>query len=201
MVTLRFDSAAGAYCVADQHITERMETVIVLDAHGGLVEYGTEIESNGRQAKFVGLIDNSGHKEVHVAWTDYDGGEFNYMPKVFGLNLYDEDYPLVRLWHKMTGSMLEYTNAMVEQAKLENAPQNATFRHNDGTWATMATCQNPKMFVRLGLEVPERLRFTGTLHLSFKESDKDERNSKVLRIMQLANEIGGIEVSWVAEDN
>lgn len=46
------------------------------------------------------------------------------------------DYKYIRAWGQMLGSFDYYINAQVEQARQDNAPQTATYRREDGTWAT-----------------------------------------------------------------
>lgn len=54
----------------------------------------------------------------------------------------DQDYPYIRAWGSMMLSYAAYIRTQVELARQENAPQNATFRDDDGTWRTIEDCRN-----------------------------------------------------------
>ena len=46
------------------------------------------------------------------------------------------DYKFIRAWWKMLGSFSYFVKGEVEQARRDNAPQNAVYRNADGRWVT-----------------------------------------------------------------
>ncbi len=46
------------------------------------------------------------------------------------------DYKFIRAWCKMLGSFSYFVKNEVEQARRDNAPQNAVYRNADGRWVT-----------------------------------------------------------------
>lgn len=71
----------------------------------------------------------------------------------------NDDYPWVRAYGQAMGSFPYYINDQVQLARRDRAPQNATRRNDDGTWATTDDIVNPSMRADMGLpalpEVPE----------------------------------------------
>jgi hypothetical protein len=50
-----------------------------------------------------------------------------------------DEYKAIVRWGKLLGSFPYYIKAEQEQAAKENAPLDAIFRRDDGTWALLAT--------------------------------------------------------------
>jgi len=48
----------------------------------------------------------------------------------------DRTYKTIVRWGKNLGSFDYYIDDQVQQASEDNAPQNATFKRQDGSWAT-----------------------------------------------------------------
>ena len=46
------------------------------------------------------------------------------------------DYKFIRAWCKMLGSFSYFVKNEAEQARHDNAPQNAVYRNADGRWVT-----------------------------------------------------------------
>lgn len=46
------------------------------------------------------------------------------------------DYKTVRAWGKIMGSFDYYIQERIVEAKKDNAPANATYKNDDGTWNT-----------------------------------------------------------------
>lgn len=63
----------------------------------------------------------------------------------------NNDYPYIRAWCKMMGSFDYWLQDQLEQARADNAPQNATYRRDDGTWSTTDNITNPDTRTQLGL--------------------------------------------------
>ena len=96
----------------------------------------------------------------------------------------DQDYPYIRKWGKMVGSMKYYIDQEVERARQENAPQNAVYRGSEyspeqkGRWITIDEVTNPDTFVKMGLPIPERLHYYLTARV-FKYFDNAEERDKM----------------------
>jgi hypothetical protein len=41
------------------------------------------------------------------------------------------DYPFLREWHRTTGSFLPYIENLLQQARTDNAPQTAIYKHKE----------------------------------------------------------------------
>jgi len=54
------------------------------------------------------------------------------------------DYPYLRAWCKMMGSLAYYTEMQVEEAHKEEAPFTAIYKGSDGTWHTFEEIKQPK---------------------------------------------------------
>lgn len=52
------------------------------------------------------------------------------------------DYKYIRAWGQMLGSFPSYIEGEVERAKRDRAPQTATYRRQDGSWATFEQVVN-----------------------------------------------------------
>ena len=78
------------------------------------------------------------------------------------------DYPYIYKWSGMLLSNQGWTQHEVAQAKRDKAPQNATHRNSDGTWATTDGITNTGTRLRLGLpscEVCDKYRKEGVPHM------------------------------------
>ena len=62
------------------------------------------------------------------------------------------DYPFIRAWGRIMGSHRDYIDHQVELAREDQAPPDAIYRRDDGTWATTdeilrsdtrCRCRNP----------------------------------------------------------
>lgn len=98
----------------------------------------------------------------------------------------DYHYPFIRLWencifHTDGG----YTDRQVRLAQKTGAPKNAIYRESEFLapelcnpygfgWATMARVSNPDVYTRMGLPIPQRLRFKLIIDTSMTFSDRDE---------------------------
>jgi len=47
-----------------------------------------------------------------------------------------EDYKLLDLWHRSTGSFAYYITNLQREAALDNAPLSSLYRNNDNEWIT-----------------------------------------------------------------
>lgn len=55
-----------------------------------------------------------------------------------------EDYPLIRVWgYLIMGSYEYYVEMQLARARKDNAPQDAVYRNEDGTWNRLDDIQNP----------------------------------------------------------
>lgn len=54
-----------------------------------------------------------------------------------------EKYPYIVWWGKSLGSFDYYIEAQLKLAEQTNAPVTATYRQQDGTWATIEGITNP----------------------------------------------------------
>lgn len=55
-----------------------------------------------------------------------------------------EDYPLIRAWgYRIMGSYKYYVEMQLARARENNAPQDAVYRNEDGTWNRLDDIQNP----------------------------------------------------------
>lgn len=64
----------------------------------------------------------------------------------------NNDYPFIRAWGRIMGSHQHYIDNQVELARQEHAPPNATYRREDGTWATIDEIVRTDTRRQLGLE-------------------------------------------------
>jgi hypothetical protein len=51
------------------------------------------------------------------------------------------DYPYIRAWGWMMGSLPYYIDEQVKLARQDKAPQTATYRNDDGSWNTIEGCK------------------------------------------------------------
>jgi hypothetical protein len=114
------------------------------------------------------------------------------------------DYPYIVLWGKMMGSGQYYIDAQVEQARADDAPANATFKRSEygerpGQWSTIDDCTNPDAFVRMGLEVPDRIRYASKVKIfkHFNNPDARMRFENMIKNRLLGT---GVEVYFQHED-
>jgi hypothetical protein len=61
-----------------------------------------------------------------------------------------QDYPYIRAWGRMMGSMPYYIEDRVAEARKDRAPQDATYK-KDGTWLTVDGITNEETRSQLGL--------------------------------------------------
>jgi hypothetical protein len=69
-----------------------------------------------------------------------------------------QDYPYIWAWGRRLGSFRYFIEDQVEQARADNAPQNAIDRNQDGTWSTTDDITNPTTREALGLPPLEKYR-------------------------------------------
>jgi hypothetical protein len=53
-----------------------------------------------------------------------------------------EDYPCIRRWGRMMGSYPHYIENQIKQAREDEAPEDATFRGEDGRWHRASEIKN-----------------------------------------------------------
>lgn len=51
-------------------------------------------------------------------------------------------YPWIIAWGHITGSYAHYIDAQVDKALKTDAPFDAIYQRDDGTWATLRECKN-----------------------------------------------------------
>lgn len=61
------------------------------------------------------------------------------------------DYPWIRKWDEFMGSCASYIKEQLALARAENAPRNAIYKRDDGSWATTEDVTNPDLRSVLGL--------------------------------------------------
>src|SRR6266536_6510136 len=62
------------------------------------------------------------------------------------------DFPFIRRWGQLMGSHDRYVTERIKLAQLEQAPQDALYRHDNGTWATTDDITSANIRRHLGLE-------------------------------------------------
>lgn len=62
-----------------------------------------------------------------------------------------KNYPYIVRWHKESGSYPYYIEARVDEASNDNAPENAIYKRDDGTWATTDDIANLEIRKRWNL--------------------------------------------------
>lgn len=58
-------------------------------------------------------------------------------------------YRYIQSWGHMMGSQQWYIDGQIELAKKDNAPETATFKRDNGTWATIEDCENSETAYRV----------------------------------------------------
>ncbi len=62
------------------------------------------------------------------------------------------DYPWIRKWDGFMGSCASYVKEQLALARAENAPKNAIYKRDDGSWATTDDVADARTRFVLGLE-------------------------------------------------
>ena len=62
------------------------------------------------------------------------------------------DYPWIRKWDGFMGSCASYLKEQLALARAENAPKNAIYKRDDGSWATTDDVADARTRFVLGLE-------------------------------------------------
>lgn len=108
----------------------------------------------------------------------------------------EDDYPYIRGWGKMNGSMQHYIDRQIEQARVDNAPQNAVYKRSEyssskpNEWITLDDVSNPEAFIRMGLPIPDRLKFFLRIQLFKYTDDESQRDYLANRIYEFFDSLG-----------
>ena len=68
------------------------------------------------------------------------------------------DYPYIRAWGQMMGSMSYYINDQVELARRDGAPQMATYKSSNGRWQTYNDIQSENTKRRIDAYISQMRR-------------------------------------------
>lgn len=64
-------------------------------------------------------------------------------------------YKAIEAWGRMMGSFQYYIEGQVTKARADNAPEFAIYKHDDGTWHTLADVTNPETIRYFETNYPE----------------------------------------------
>lgn len=105
------------------------------------------------------------------------------------------DYPYVVKWGNMMGSSPEYIKGQVALAWVDNAPKNAVYKTSEydyrgERWITLDEVTNAEAFIKMGLPVPDRLKFYVKVQVMKSFDNQGDRDFLVNRIDEFLDSLG-----------